>query len=139
MTPDRQRLFRFGAFVLVFQIAATIVAVALDLPAQFGDVGTDAADEFASRGTAISAPLLPLVVLALALVLLRRRDRWATVACVVMAILGVLFTIGSIGEALADTTEDVSRAVLVGSGIVGSVLGVGLVVLGVRAASLHRS
>lgn len=129
----------FGAVVLGVTILATVVAVILNLPAQFGGVGTDAASEFAERGTAIGPPLAPLVVLAASLLLLRRHDAWATLACVVVAILGVLFVIGAVGEALAAGTSDVSKAVLVASGIVGGLIGVTLTSLAIAAILARRN
>ncbi len=135
MPVAQLRLLVFGAGVLVLEIVATIVAIVLNLPAQFGDTGTDAGSEFATRGTAISPPIAPLIILAGSLLLLRRRDRWATVGCVIIGLLGVLFTTGSIGEAAANGTPDVPKAVLLGSGIVGSVIGATLVFLAVAAVT----
>ncbi len=133
MPVAQQRLFTVGVVVLVAAILATVLAVIVNLPAQFGGVGTDAGSEFAARGTAISPPIAPLIVLAASLALLRRDDFWATVACVVIALLGILFVIGSIGEAAAEATPDVSKGVLVGSGVVGAALGSALVVLALGA------
>ena len=127
-----------AAVVLGVEIVATVAAIVLNLPAQFGGVGTDAASEFAARGTAISPPLGPLIVLAASLALLRRNDRWATVGCVIVLVLGVLFGIGSIGEAVAAETPDVSKTVLVGSGIVGVLIGASLVAMAI-AALIARS
>lgn len=133
MPVPQQRLFTLGVVVLVAAIVATVIAVIVNLPAQFGDVGTDAGSEFASRGTVISPPIAPLIALAASLVLLRRNDVWATAACVVIALLGILFVIGSVGEAAADATPDVSKGVLVGAGVVGAAIGSALVVLAIRA------
>lgn len=128
----------FAGVVLGIEIVATIAAIILNFPAQFGGVGTDAAGEFAGRGTAISPPLAPLMVLAVSLVLLRRSDRWATVGCAIAVVLGILFAIGSLGEALADATPEVSKTLLVSSGIVGVLIGAILVSLAV-AALIARS
>ena len=57
------RLRRFALAVLVLNVVATVVAVVVNLPSQFGRVGTDAGSEFLTSGTAISAPLLPVVLL----------------------------------------------------------------------------
>lgn len=128
MPSAQRRLFLIAVAILVIEILATVLAVALDWPAQFGGVGTDAGEEWASRGTAISPPLVPLILLGIAAGLLLVRARAATLlASVVAAILGVLFAIGSIGEAVADATPDVSQAVLLASGITGTLMGVALV------------
>lgn len=128
MPSAQRRLFLIAVAILVIEILATVLAVALDWPAQFGGVGTDAGEEWASRGTAISPPLVPLILLGIAAGLLLARARAATLlACVVAAILGVLFAVGSIGEAVAAATPDVSQAVLLASGITGVLMGVALV------------
>ena len=100
-------------------MVATVVAIVANLPSQFGGVGTDAGREFLSRGTAISAPLVPMIVLAASIVLLRRTDRWANVGVGATCLVGVLFLIGGLGEAFAKETPDTPKAVLVASGIVG--------------------
>ena len=125
------------AAVVVLELLATGLAVALNLPAQFGATGTDAAAEFASRGTAISPPPLPLAVLAAAAGLALRRGA-ATVAGALAVGVGVLFAIGSLGEATAPATPDVGKAVLVGSGIAGVAIALALVTGGVRAIAKGR-
>jgi hypothetical protein len=127
MTTTRRRLAALCLGVLVLELAATAVAVALDLPAQFGGAGTDAGAEFASRGTAVSPPLAPLAVLALAAVLLFRGGRAAVAGAVLAGLLGVVFAVASVGEAVAPATPEVARAVLVGSGVVGVAVGAALV------------
>ncbi len=128
MDLHRHRLARLCLAVLAFEIVATAVAVALNLPAQFGGAGTDAAAEFATRGTAISAPPAPLVVLALAALLVRRGPRAGAVAgAVVIALLGLVFAVGSLGEAAAAATPDVPKAVLLANGVLGTAIGAALV------------
>jgi len=56
----------------VLEVVATVVAVLVNWPSPFGGVGTDAGAELVTRGTAISAPLLPLVLLVLVVLLARR-------------------------------------------------------------------
>ena len=63
---------KIGVGVLALQIVGMSVAVAVNWPAQFGDAGTDAAAEALSRGTALSAPLLPLLIIGAAVILLWR-------------------------------------------------------------------
>ena len=113
-----------GAFVLSIQLIATVVAVVMNWPAQFGGVGTDARAEFLTRGTAISAPGLPLVVLAVASWLATRRDRWGTVGVVLVGLVALLTTVGGLGEALAPATPNVSKEVLVVSGATSVVLAI---------------
>jgi hypothetical protein len=124
--------------VLAEQLVATCVALAVNLPSQFGGVGEDATPEFVSRGTAISAPVLPLVLLAIAALLALRRDRWGVVGTVAICVLSAFFVIGSLGEAVAEPTPDVSSTVLVAFGLLGAALGVTLLSLGVLELRRRR-
>jgi hypothetical protein len=93
------------------------------------------AEEFVT-GTVTSIPLVPLVVLLLAATVSRRSDRWGTAGAVVLTLLGLLFTIGGLGEVLSDNDE-VARVVLVVGGLVFVVLGLALAVL--AAVAVRRS
>ncbi len=132
----RRRLVAACLGVLVLELVATAVAVACNLPAQFGGAGTDAAAEFATRGTAISPPLAPLAALALAAALLARGGRPATAGALLTGLLGVVFAIGALGEAVAEPTAEVPRAVLVCSGAVG--VAVAAALLGTAVAALRE-
>ena len=118
--------------VLGLQVVLAAVSIALNWPSQFDGVGTDAGDEFATRGTALAPPLVPMVVFAAAIALAVRRDRWATVGIVLVCLMCTLFVVGSVGELAAEPTDDVPRAVLVASGVLGLVLYGGLLVYGMR-------
>ncbi|MGH3135702.1 MAG: hypothetical protein ACRDPV_04325 [Gaiellaceae bacterium] len=124
--------------VLGLQLVATLVALVANLPSQSGDAGDDAASEFVLRGTAISAPVVPLVVLVVAGLLALRQDRWGAVGTVGILVLSVLIVAGSLSEATAEATPDVSKAVLVASGLVGSAIGVALFVLGILELRRRR-
>ena len=124
--------------VLAEQLVATCVALAVNLPSQFGGVGEDATGEFVSRGTAVSAPVLPLVLLAIASLLALRLDRWGVVGTIAICVLSAFFVIGSLGEATAEATPDVSGTVLVMFGLIGAALGVTLLSLGVLELRRRR-
>ncbi len=66
----------FAAGLLVLNVIATVVAIVVNLPSQFGIVGTDARAEFLTSGTAISLPLIPVLSLVAVVVLAGRRDAW---------------------------------------------------------------
>jgi hypothetical protein len=123
-----------GLVVLAEQLVSLPVALAANWPAQFGDAGTDAGAEWVSRGTALTAPVLPLAVLALALLLAWRGGTVLRRAGVVLAgLCGLVLVVGSLGEAAAPATAEAGKAVLVASGIVGTLLG------GTLAAAAARS
>ncbi len=130
----RDRLFVYGVAVLVLEVVVLIpIAVIANLPSQFGAAGTDAAAELVSRGTAITAPGVTLVVLALALLALRIEGGWAIAGAIGTGIIGVLMLVGALGEAFAPATADVSKAVLVVSGIGVGALGLGMAALAATA------
>ena len=123
--------------LLVLHAVGTALAVWANWPAQFGGVGTDAGAEWVARGTALSAPLPPLVVLAAAAVLASLRGWAARVGAALVVLLGLLFMVGALGEAFAPATEDVSKAVLVASGVLGVVVA-GAVLVAVATGGRRR-
>lgn len=132
------RLRVFTLALLVLNVLATIVAVVVNLPAQFGGVGTDAGEELLTRGTAISAPLLPVVLMLLVVVLAGRRDRWSWVGVGLAYLTAALVGIGGIGEMAAELTPDTSDAVLTVSGIAWLVISAVLVALATAATVRRR-
>ena len=128
------RLSRYALIVLVANVIATALAVAVNWPSQFGGVGTDAGEELLSRGTAISAPLAPIVGFILTAVLVRFHG-WVGWLGIGLALLtAVLIFVGGVGEFVAEPTEDTPRAVLVSAGVIWCGIAVLFVVLGVAAA-----
>jgi hypothetical protein len=66
------RLSRFAVVVLIANVLAATLAVVVNWPSQFGGVvGTDAGQDWLSRGTAISAPLAPVTCFVLTAILVR--------------------------------------------------------------------
>ena len=123
--------------LLVLRVVGTAVAVSANWPAQFGGVGNDAGAEWITRGTALSAPLAPLVVLAVAALLASLRGWAGRVGAALVVLLGLLFMVGALGEAFAPATDDVSKAVLVASGM-GGVMVAGAVLVVVATGGQRR-
>src|SRR5687768_14045557 len=70
--PANTRLSLFALVVLIANVLAATLAVAVNWPSQFGGVvGTDAGQDWLSRGTAISAPLAPVMCFVLLAILVR--------------------------------------------------------------------
>ena len=67
-----------------------------------------------------------MVALAVLTLLAPSRGWWGTLAVVGLCVLAGLTFVGSLGEALAPPTPDVSRAVLLASGVVGVLLAASL-------------
>ncbi len=136
--PAGSPLRWFAAIVLVLNVLATVVAIVVNWPSQFGIVGTDAGSEFLTSGTAISAPLLPVVLLLVVVVLAGRRDRWGWLGIAAGYLAGVSVAIGGVGELAAEPTADTPRPVLVGAGLVWIAVGFALLVLSTTAAVKRR-
>jgi general stress protein CsbA len=132
-----RRLRSVTVVVLVLNVVAAVVAVVVNLPAQFGGVGTDAGDELLSRGTAISAPVFPVVLMVLVVVLAPRRDRWSWVGIALACLLAISVGIGGYGEMVADPTADTSSEVLIGAGV--AWLGVAAVLLALATLAVVRA
>ena len=128
------RLSVFALVVLIVNVLAAALAVAVNWPSQFGGAGTDAGQDVLSRGTAISAPLAPVVGFILIAIMVRFGD-WVGWLGIGLAFLtGVLVLVGGMGELVAEPTEDAPRAVLIASGVIWGVVAAIFVVLGIAAA-----
>jgi len=95
-----KRLRLVALFLLGVMVVSTIVAIINKLPYEVGGTGdpnTVAAD-FITRGTAISPPLLILLVLLLCAGLTLRRDWIATVGVVGIILIGVLALVAGLQE-----------------------------------------
>lgn len=138
MPSARKRLQVFAAALLALNAAAAGVAVAANWPAQFGGVGTDAGEEFLSRGTAISAPLLPAILLIAVISFARRTSMVQWIAIVAAYLTAVLVFIGGMGELAAEPTADTPKTVLVGSGIVSGVAALALAYLATKVVQERR-
>ena len=134
--PDAagQRLFFVALIVFSASVVGFILAFIFNWPSDFviGEVA-DSEVTLADivTGTVASAPLAPMVVLFVAALFVRSRRWWGTVAAVVLTLLGALFMIGGLGELTSDN-ENVPKPVLVIAGLIVMVLGLSLLVTGVR-------
>lgn len=132
------RLSWFVVAVLGLNVMAAVVAIVVNWPAQFDGVGMDAESEFLSRGTAISAPLLPVVLLVIAAVLSHRGDAWHWVGFAGAYLAGILLVVGAVGEFTATGTADTPRSVLMAAGVAWSIIAVLLILLATVAVLQRR-
>ena len=132
--PANIRLSLFALGVLIANVLAATLAVAVNWPSQFGGVvGTDAGQDWLSRGTAISAPLAPVMCFVLIAILVRFGS-WVGWLGIGLALLtGVLVLVGGMGEFIAEPTELAPRAVLTTAGVLWGVIAATFVVLGIAA------
>ena len=121
-------------------VLGAVVSVLARWPHQFGVHGDPRhmVTDFVSSGTALAPPLIILIVFAVAAGLVGRRDRWGTAACVVVLIVSLLMIIGALGEATANSTPAVPRAVQLLSGVWGTLVGTVLVALATASLQERR-
>ena len=138
--PASTRLSVFAGAVLIVNLLMARLAVAVNWPSQFGGVaGTDAGQDWLSRGTAISAPLAPVACFVLIAILVRFESwvGWLGIGLAFLA--GLLALIGGMGELVAEPTADVGRTVLVLAGVLWGGIAAAFVVLGISAARERRA
>ncbi|WP_162907291.1 hypothetical protein [Allorhizocola rhizosphaerae] len=124
MDQRRRRLVQLNIAVIVFHIVTTVLCVAMRWPAQFGGAGDpdNVASEMWVRGTAIGAPAVLTIVLALATLAVSRPGRVGGVGAVVIVLVSLLIIVGGSGEAFGAPSPDVPTAVLILSGVVNVLL-----------------
>lgn len=125
MHATSRRLVLVSLALLAVMLAGALVAVGQGWPAQFGGGGNpdDVVGEAVTRGTALSPPLAPVVVFAIAIVLALARGLVGLVGTVLLILVSLAFIVGGLGEAFAAPTDDVPRAALVVSGVLAVSLG----------------
>jgi len=127
-------LVPISALLLGFLLIITVVSIDHGWTAEFGDVGdpTDVSGEWITRGTLFSPPLAPIIAQAVltALALVRRRAA-QLVAGAGLALLGVLYIVGGLGEPFDPVASDPNAAVYLLLRITGLVGAVALAAAGV--------
>ncbi len=139
-TSARHRLSNIAFVIIALNVLATILAIILDLPSLFDPPANPDPIEtdWIARGTAISAPLAPIALLAACALLIRRHDRWATAGLIGIGLVSALFLIGAVGEFTADPAGNVTRAVLTAAGITWGAIALALIALAINAARRPR-
>lgn len=113
-----------SSIYLAYFIIGAIVSFAARWPAQFDGAGDPdgVAAEFLTRGTALAAPLGPMIVFALMIFFLSRTGLWEKIGIIGVTLLAIVFLIGSLGEAFASGEITTPRWVLIVSGTIGTVM-----------------
>ena len=85
---------------VVLALIATGIAIAENRKAEFGPTTSLPVmqDFLYGSGTAMSPPLYWLIAQVVLTILAPRRDRWGTIGVVGLALFGLLFIIGTLGE-----------------------------------------
>src|SRR5687767_15078891 len=101
MDQPRKRFIQFNVAVVAFHVITTVICVAMRWPAQFGGAGDpgNVAGEMWLRGTAIGAPVMLTIVLALATLAAARPGRVGSAGTMVIVLVSLLIIVGGSGEA----------------------------------------
>ncbi|MBI1880634.1 MAG: hypothetical protein HYR94_20860 [Chloroflexi bacterium] len=127
MTMPSKRLILIAVLNLILQSIGAAIAIAQKLPYEFGGTGdpNNVAQDFVrGGGTALSAPLVPLLVLVVFIVLSLRQDWWGTLAVGGITLLAMLFTVAGWREpillrTLQSSTLGLFEAIIIVLGLVG--------------------
>jgi hypothetical protein len=125
MRYSARRLVAVSVFALAFWTVGTLVALIARWPYQFDGPGRpeDVARDMFFHGTALSAPIVPIMLPLIGFIFLSRSRRWwGALGTIGICLVAVLTLIGALGEWFAPATPDVPRAILVASGVVGAIL-----------------
>jgi hypothetical protein len=135
---DRRWLPALAVAVAACSALGAVVAISSGMDAQFGGAGDPhrVAQEALGRGTALSAPLLPvLVCLACGALSLARARWWGTLGLVGMALGALLFTVGGLAEAWSGARFDLAAHLV---GALGTLLSLTLLALAMGALAGSR-
>jgi hypothetical protein len=134
---------RIAVTILAFNVVAAIVAVVLDLPAQFtteAQPRETVGGEVLVVGSAISAPWVPLVGLLVGVALATRERITRVLGLVILLLIGMLMTVGLIGEHVAGIPFSGARyAVFLVFNVVGFLLSAALIASAARDLMRRRA
>ncbi|MDP3968798.1 MAG: hypothetical protein Q8Q02_11005 [Nocardioides sp.] len=127
---------RLALVAVAFHIVAAVVAVVVNLPAQFttgGPPKDDVGWDVITTGTALSAPLPPVLGLLMGAWLASRSGRTRVVGLVLLLLTCVVMTIGWVGEHASGIPFEGTRyAIFLVLSVVGILVTIALVVAVVR-------
>jgi hypothetical protein len=132
---------KLGAALIAYAIVGTAIGIAARLPYQFGGVGDPArvAEEFVTRGTAVSPPLVALAILAVAILIAAQRGLVGRIGSALLAVLGAVFIIPTLGELFgAGAFSGIAQLFVIGWSLIGAAILAAMCAFGVREA-LGRS
>jgi hypothetical protein len=99
--PTLKRLMISVLLYMVIALIAGVIAIAENLPAEFGGSSTGLTvtqDFIYGMGTALSPPFYTLIIQLAFLWLAPRKDRWGTVGVLGLAVIGLMTFIGALSE-----------------------------------------
>jgi hypothetical protein len=86
--------------LVAYAAVGTAIGIAARLPFQFGGIGDPArvSEDFLTNGTAVSPPIVALVILIVAVVVALQRGLVGRLGSGVLALLAVVFFVATLGE-----------------------------------------
>jgi hypothetical protein len=130
-----------AAGLVAFALLGTALGVVASLPYQFGGVGDPArvAEDFVAKGTAVSPPLVALVILVVAMVIAAQRGLVGRLGSGALALLALVFLVATIGEIVgAGAFTGAAQILVVAWNLIGAAIIFGMLVFGSQEA-LGRS
>lgn len=127
--------------LLALSVVGTVIGVAAHLPYQFGGVGDPArvTEDFVGKGTAVSPPLVALVLLVAAIVIAAQRGRVGRIGSGLLAVLAAISFVPTLGETFgAGAFSGVTRVFVIMWSLVGTAIIAAVFVFGVREALARR-
>jgi hypothetical protein len=128
---------KLAVALIAYAIVGTVIGVAARLPYQFGGVGDPArvTEDFVARGTAVSPPVVALVVLVLAMIIAAQRGLVGRIGSALLAVLTAIFLVPTVGEVLgAGAFSGVAQVFVIGWSLIGAGMLAAICVFGVREA-----
>jgi hypothetical protein len=114
--------------LLALSAVGTLIGVAARLPYQFGGTGEAArvTEDFVAKGTAVSPPLVAMVVVGVAAAIAMRRGSLGRVGSGLLAIIAAVFFVPSLGELMGAGAFSGLTQIFV---IVWSLLGLAIIIV----------
>jgi hypothetical protein len=123
--------------LLAFAVVGTAIGIAARLPYQFGGVGDAArvSEDFLSKGTAVSPPIVALVILIIGIVVALRPGLMGRVGSGLLALLGGVFFAATLGEVIgASAFSGPTQIFVIAWNLIGAVLIAVMFAFGAREA-----
>jgi hypothetical protein len=128
---------KLAVALIGYASVGTVIGVAARLPYQFGGVGDPGrvAEDFVARGTAVSPPLVALVILVVAIIIAAQRGLVGRIGSALLAVLAAIFLVPTLGELLgAGAFSGVAQVFVIGWSLIGAAMIAAICVSGVREA-----
>lgn len=128
---------KLAAALIGYAIVGTVIGVGARLPYQFGGVGDPAAvaEDFVTRGTPVSPPLVALVILVVAILIAAQRGLVGRIGSALLALLAAIFLLPTLGELFgAGAFTGVAQIFVIGWSLIGAAMLAALCAFAVREA-----